>query len=690
MENDEFSMEILENSDDDEDLYMHCAFCSFSAGSRTQLLDHINHYHGEEIGNDDMEIGEDMATERILAYLRKSHSLSAHRIPEVEIRNHLLRAINRNPFDFFDLLNEQVGSSNNRFGFSSKTFEISLNSMGLDAIAYGCSLTLMHSIFSYVLKTISINLSKDSSSELYINLSVESPNILAFPITTPYIKYSEFSVNQFLSDISLVQTSRPSLFIDDRLRITVSCLAPGIERTKIGKLFGGGGDLKKAGSATTALMRKKGFGVFAPNVCWEHDCGLVALHLALLIHKNPKSWRKNTQITNPLASQELKIAVLKLASSFPEIDWSQKQGISTCSRMQEHLNAKEHLQLMVFDGLNPKKIYFKGFPVRPHGERLNLIYHDEHLSVIESVQEFFKVTECQGCLKIFGAGKHKVCYGRKSSCPDCKTEACIKETRFEREETRPIFCEECNCLFRSQACFHYHKNEETEVSTNEKTTETSIQLPVCKYMIQCIQCGKKQRRSSAWCKETPSHDCLMHKCEKCGEETAMVGGKPHFCFIQPASQAQLGLSTAYMRWRGLPGKLCPGPKPLYDPSQFVHPTKDNLSLTYPSIVGKKAFVFFDLETRTVGKKRKLVPFAMVAAFMCSECCFSNYLSPELWEKSYSCCGDRIRRYVGLNEIKQFIVTVFFRMKSFTSVIMFAFFGAGFDNIFILDLLVSLK
>jgi hypothetical protein len=164
----------------------------------------------------------------------------------------------------------------------------------------------------------------------------------------------------------------------------------------------------------------------------------------------------------------------------------------------------------------------------------------------------------------------------------------------------------------------------------------------------------------------------------------MREGRPHYCSIQPAKLTDLGVAPEYAQFNGLiPTKAT---KPIKPPST-APPTAENLSSTYSSIVGETGLVFFDLETRE-GENGELTPFVCVAFFMCSRCCFSAHMEPEKWKEDYPCCGRRIRRFVGLNEITDFVRILFFELKRFKRVHAFAFNGSGFDFIFILHILMS--
>jgi hypothetical protein len=713
MASEEFILDALEEDGEGD---TSCPYCQAILTTRTAFLDHISFFHPTKIGatgGADDQKDRSPARDRIIAYImsqelgdEKGESVDLSRLPDTVLRNHLLSWIQRNPLDFFHLRNEHISGRNRKFGFLSRTFEISLNDVGHAAVAYGCSLSLIHRILTFILNTVTSKMGGDSAGML-VNISIESPDVLAFPITSPFLPLGSFSVEQFMSDISMVATSRPSLFLDEGLRITASCLGSAMESTSITKLFGRLPKTTFRGSFSTFIMRRKGFGSFAPNVVFENDCGLVALHLAILMHKNPETWREMREFKTPLNCQRLRTAILQMAREFPGIDWNDKQGLDTCKSLQDYLNRKEGLQLVIYDGFEVAKVYFRGYPVRPHDKRVSLILHDDHLSVIGSPGLFFDVTECNDCLKIFGKGKHKVCYGSKRSCPDCKTAACVVGRQFEvaDAEKGPVLCDDCNGLFKNKTCFHFHKTTDEEGADPSDDAESpdgaegvkKVMVPVCKYFTQCLQCGRKLRRESAWSASIPTHDCLLHKCYRCGTETALVGGAPHYCSIQKASSRQLGLHPDYIRKRRLVQTLKTGKKRKLDAGKEQRavdeglgwtPTVANLHETYPLIVGKKAFVFLDFETKTVGEEKRLVPFALVAAFMCSSCCFLDHNSPELWRKEYGCCGKRLRHYIGAKEIKDFILHLFFGMRKFSRVFAFAFNGAGFDYLFLLDTLVS--
>lgn len=373
----------------------------------------------------------------------------------------------------------------------------------------------------------------------------------------------------------------------------------------------------------------------------------------------------------PQKSRSLISKALEFSNSCGNINWNLPQNIDTCELVQSLLNSRFKLQLIVHDSVREvKSLFFKGFPNRESNKQLHLLLLNEHIFLFKDYKRFYKVKQCDTCKGIFTWGRHKICRGKFGGrlCSRCRTTHCYKlaqNSEIDHAQEAKI-CMHCSGYFPNEICFEFHKK--APLNSMAKT-------PVCLWFFHCLKCGWRIEKATAGVDilepKTP-HKCLKISCQNCKLTYDCSDGNRHFCSISKPKLKELKVSKDWLN-------SCNKDK------EYLNCI--SLDKDYLSIVGKgRGICAFDIETRKT-KSGRLVPYALTALFACSKCCFIDFKDPQKWPANSDCCGVRLRNYVGSQGIKDFILDLFYR-KRHSSVTAFAFHGRGFDNLFILDLLLE--
>lgn len=587
------------------------------------------------------------------------------------LRVKTLELIFRNPSDFVTFTSEHVHDHSNRFKLFGKSFNLILSSLGKEAAKIGTTLALLDSLLNYLLdkmKKIHVG-----PNPFYVSFRIIQNDILSPPICTPYLRVDEISTHaQLLSQVSMVSVSKPALLADAELTIELSCL--GIEENVESVTFGS--RLKRSQFATDLDFAHSKKGVIdVPNLLWGNDCLLVGIVLGLQIlkSKNVKKITDREMFRKPKYSAKLKsLAILFSNDCYPSINWNNPQNLNSCTIVQSNLNENFNVQLIIHDHvLNHRSLFYRGTPHRDKNQQLHLLLLNEHIFILRDFEKFYQISMCHICKRSFKIGSHKICRGNGRLCLKCRTSECFKTSRnlgksevsFEAQ-----MCTACNAFFPNQFCFSQHKNA---------PLNAIAKVPVCRHYYHCIECGWRIERmdpNSNQCEPKKPHNCLEAYCRLCKVHWDCSSGQRHFCTIGRPSLRELGVAKAWLDKREqLAG---------YALAQF-----EPIENMYSKIVGENSgIVIYDIETR-LAKSGKLIPYLLTACFACSKCCFTDFMSPDSYKESYDCCGQRFRNYIGTEQIKDFILDIFFK-KRHTKMTGFAHNARNFDALFILDILIE--
>ena len=167
-----------------------------------------------------------------------------------------------------------------------------------------------------------------------------------------------------------------------------------------------------------------------------------------------------------------------------------KQFQTYLSDYQINIVLKEHQNALIYVGPEQEK-------------RIYLYLHDGHYDVITTMLGFFaRACYCHTCKKAY---HHQEAHLRPNACRCCRFPDC--------PIVAWICCDECNRMFKSQACFDRHKQSSGKM--------------ICTTMVRCSECHKVVKRGQ---KDPEKHRCGMIKCPICKE---YVQTDDHQCYMQP-------------------------------------------------------------------------------------------------------------------------------------------------------------
>ena len=187
-------------------------------------------------------------------------------------------------------------------------------------------------------------------------------------------------------------------------------------------------------------------------------------------------------------------------------------GMNEVKLFQNYLT---NYQIVIVSGDHDNSIIY---PPQPPGTDekpiISLYLHDNHFDVITKLPGFLSRSYfCRRCLKAYSNTTDHVC---PTMCGSCRAFGCVLEGDG-------IECDECNRVFKNQACYDRHKNE--PINGGGRT--------VCEVIRRCKKCGKVMDVRHM---KDGGHICGK-KCRTCGlilkqEDT------DHKCYIQQLEQEE--------------------------------------------------------------------------------------------------------------------------------------------------------
>ena len=186
-------------------------------------------------------------------------------------------------------------------------------------------------------------------------------------------------------------------------------------------------------------------------------------------------------------------------------------GIDEVKLFQNYL---VNYQIIVVSGTHNNSIIYP--PKPPDTDEkpiISLYYHNNHFDVITKLPGFLRRNYfCHRCHKAYDHRSDHLC---PPMCSSCRGFGCVFEAKG-------IVCNECDRLFKNQACYDRHKNEPINVGGRT----------VCEVIRKCDKCSKAMDIR----KIKNGHICGK-KCRTCGlilnqEDT------DHKCYIQQLEQEE--------------------------------------------------------------------------------------------------------------------------------------------------------
>ena len=186
-------------------------------------------------------------------------------------------------------------------------------------------------------------------------------------------------------------------------------------------------------------------------------------------------------------------------------------GIDEVKLFQNYLT---NYQIIVVSGDHNNSIIY---PSQPPGTDeksiISLYFHDNHFDVITTLPGFLtKSYFCRRCHKCYSSTTDHLC---PAMCRSCRAFGCVLEGGG-------IVCNECDRLFKNQACYDHHKEP---INGGGRS--------VCEVIRKCEKCGKAMDVRKI---KDGGHICGK-KCRTCGlilnqEDTE------HLCYIQQLEQEE--------------------------------------------------------------------------------------------------------------------------------------------------------
>ena len=186
-------------------------------------------------------------------------------------------------------------------------------------------------------------------------------------------------------------------------------------------------------------------------------------------------------------------------------------GMNEVKLFQNYLT---NYQIIVVSGDHNNSIIY---PPQPPGtdekSTINLYFHDKHFDVITTLPGFLNRSYfCHRCHKAYDHTADHLC---PTMCRSCRAFGCVLEGDG-------IVCNECDRLFKNQACYDHHKEP---INGGGRS--------VCEVIRKCEKCGKVMDVRHM---KGGGHICGK-KCRTCGlilnqEDTE------HLCYIQQLEQEE--------------------------------------------------------------------------------------------------------------------------------------------------------
>ena len=340
-----------------------------------------------------------------------------------------------------------------------------------------------HTIFHHLLEDVTAGINPNDQVRFILR-----SDQLQTPISIPFLPLEKLTTEKVLSHVEKVVQSNEEFRLNDTVTIDIIHV-----ETPQGS---GRSNLKRTTVNIREYLKKKRSVIPINN----KDDFCLARALAVGIAKIEGDPRYD-QIRDSRQHIQLDRALdLHQAANVP----LRPCGMDEVKLFQQHLT---NYQIIVVSGdHNNAIIYPPKPPDTDEKPTLSLYYHNNHFDTITSLPGFLDRSYfCHRCHKSYSNTADHVC---PAMCGSCRRFGCVLQGTG-------ILCNECDRLFKNQACYDHHKEP-----TN------SGGRSVCEVVRKCPKCGKAMdvRRING------GHICEK-KCPTCG---VILESKDtdHLCYIQ--------------------------------------------------------------------------------------------------------------------------------------------------------------
>ena len=355
----------------------------------------------------------------------------------------------------------------------------------------------IHDIFQHLLEDVT----KDMNPNDQVRFILRSDQ-LQTPIAIPFLPLEKLTTEKVLSHVEKVIQSNEEFRLNDTVTIDI---------IHVEMPQGSGKSRGKRNIVNIREYLKKKESVVTIN---NKDDFCLARALAVGIAKIEKDPRYR-QIRDSRCYIQLDRALdLHQAANVP----LRPCGLNEVNLFQQYLT---NYQIIVVSGDHNNTIIY---PHEPPGTdekpTLALYYHNNHFDTITSLPGFLnRGYFCRRCHKSYSNTADHVC---STMCGSCRRFGCFLQGDG-------ILCNECDRMFKSQACYDHHKEP---INSGGRS--------VCEVIRKCEKCGKAMDVRKL---RDGGHTCGK-KCPTCGV-TLESKDTDHLCYIQRLEQPEQDGERSY-------------------------------------------------------------------------------------------------------------------------------------------------
>ena len=368
-----------------------------------------------------------------------------------------------------------------KFNMTAKNYGVCFNNV-LDDVNLLESRNRTYGIFGHLLKDVTEGMNSTDQVRFVL-----SSNQLQTPIALPFCPLEELTTEKVLSHVEKVVQSNEEF----RLNTTVN-----IDVIRVEMPQGSGKSKRKRDIVNIRdYLKKKGSVITINNK--DNLCLARALAVSIArIEKDPRyrGMREGNGIQRERAFDLHEVANVPLGPC----------GLREVELFQQHL---VNYQIIVVSGdQNNAIIYPPHPPTNPNPEKsIYLYYQANHYDVITKLPGFLNTNYfCHACHKGYDHTTDHLCIGM---CCSCRGFGCVIQDGG-------MTCQECDRLFKNQACYDRHKQE--AINGGGKTVCEKIRkCPKCHHSMDVRQISGHQcvdNKKCPTCKIKCNPNDLNHKC----------------------------------------------------------------------------------------------------------------------------------------------------------------------------------
>ena len=377
-----------------------------------------------------------------------------------------------------------------KFRMTSTDHTIRFNNV-LDNIDLLESQQRTYTIFHHLLEDVTTDMNPNDQVRFILR-----SDQLQTPISIPFCSLEELTTEKVLSYVEKVVQSNEEFRLNDTVSIDIIHveMPQGSGKSRV----------KRTTYDIREYLKKKKSVISINNK--DDFCLARALAVAIArIEKDPKY----DLIKNSTRHIQLDRALdLHQAANVP----LRPCGLNEVEQFQQHLT---NYQIIVVSGdHNNAIIYPPRPPTNPNPEKsIYLYFHANHFDVITSLPGFLNRSYfCHRCHKVYSNTCDHLC---DDMCRSCRGIEC-------KLEGSGITCNECNRLFKNQACYDNHKEP---INGGGRSA--------CEVIRKCPKCGKTMDVRKL---NSKGHICGK-KCPTCGV-IFQPKDTDHICYIQQQEQKE--------------------------------------------------------------------------------------------------------------------------------------------------------